>query len=142
MGLGSFNEAYVKEKVAEWNDELVQLINIAKSKPQAAYSAFNNGYKHKFTYNIRTFPTVAFHLFEPIEKIITTELQPQFLGFGVSVLDRKIFALPTRLGGLTIPILPTETDNEYNSSKTLSAPLAALKSSLKICLLYLMKRCY
>ena len=42
------------------------------------------------------------------------------------MLDLEIFALPTRLGGLGIPILTTEADFEYNASKTLSAPLAAL----------------
>ena len=42
------------------------------------------------------------------------------------MLDREIFALPTHLGGLGIPILTTEADFEYNTSKTLSAPLAAL----------------
>ncbi len=64
---------------------------------------------------MRTIPNVA-HLFEPIENIITTELLPQILGFEVSVPDREIFALPTRLGGLGISILPTETDNVLHIS--------------------------
>ena len=42
------------------------------------------------------------------------------------MLDREIFALHTRLGGLGIPIMTTEADFECNTSRTLSAPLAAL----------------
>ena len=61
-----------------------------------------------------------------LEDIITSDLLPQILGFEVSLLDREIFALPTRLGGLGIPTLTTEADFEYNASKTLSAPLVAL----------------
>ena len=98
---------------------------IAKSQPQAAYSAFINGYRHKFTYYVLTIPNIA-HLLKPIEDIIASDLLPQILGFEVSLLDREIFALPTRLGGLGIQITTTEADSEYNASRTLSAPLAAL----------------
>ena len=114
----------MNEKVAERHNELQHLSIIAKSQPQAAYSAFINGYRHKFTYYVRTIPNIA-HLLKPIKDIITSGLLPQILGFEV-LLDREIFALPTRPGGLGIPILTTEADFEYNKSKTLSAPLAAL----------------
>ena len=125
LGSESFKEAYVNETVAEWHKELEHLSIIAKSQPQAACSAFINGYRHKFTYYVRTIPNIA-HLLKPIEDIITSDLLPQILGFEISLLDREIFALPTRLGGLGIPTLTTEADFEYNASKTLSAPLAAL----------------
>ena len=117
----------MNEKVAEWHKELDQLSIIAKSQPQPAYSAFINGYRHKFTYYVRTIPKIA-HLLKPIEDIITSELLPQILGFGVSLLDREIFALPipTRLGGLGVSVMTTEADSEYNALRTLSAPLAAL----------------
>ena len=125
LGSESFKEAYVNEKIAEWHKELEHLSIIAKSQPQAAYSAFINGYRHKFTYYVRTIPNIA-HLLKPIEDIITSDLLPQILGFEVSLLDREIFSLPTRLGGLGIPIITTEADFECNASRTLSAPLAAL----------------
>ena len=115
----------MNEKVAEWDKELEHLSIIAKSQPQAAYSDFINGYRHIFTYYVWTIPNIA-HLLKPIEDIITSDLLPQILGFEVPLLDLEIFALPTRLGGLGIPILTTEADFEYNASKKLSAPLAAL----------------
>ena len=93
----------MNEKVAEWHKELEHLSIKAKSQPQAAYSAFVNGYRHKFTYYVRTIPNIA-HLLKPIEDIITSDLLPQILGFEVSLLDREMFALPTRLKGLGIPI--------------------------------------
>ena len=125
LGSQSFKEAYVNEKVAEWHKKLEHLSIIAKSQSQAAYSAFINGYRHKFTYYVQTIPNIA-HLLKPIEDIITSDLLPQILGFEVSLLDCDIFALPTCLGGLGILILTTEADFEYNASKTLSASLAAL----------------
>ena len=42
------------------------------------------------------------------------------------MLDGEIFALPIRLGELGIPVMTTEAFFEYNASRTLSAPLAAL----------------
>ena len=120
----------MNEKVAEWHKEFEHLSIIAKSQPQAAYSAFINGYRHKFTYYVRTISNIA-HLFKPIEDIITPNLSepnllPQILGFEVSLPDHEIFVLLTRLGGLGIPVMTTEADFEYNASRTLSAPLVAL----------------
>ena len=80
----------MNEKVAEWHKELEHLSIIAKSQPQATYSASINGYRHKFTYYVRTIPNIA-HLLKPID-IITSDLLPQILGFEVSLLDREIFA--------------------------------------------------
>ena len=88
----------MNEKVAEWHKELEHLNIIAKSQPQAVYSAFINGYRHKFTYSVRTIPNIA-HLLKPIEDLITSDLLPQILGFDVSLLDREIFALPLVLEG-------------------------------------------
>ena len=115
----------MNEKVAEWHKELEHLSTIAKSQPQATYSAVINSYIHKFTYYVQTVLNIA-HLLKPIKDIITSNLLPQILGFEVSLLDHEIFALPTRLLGLGIPVMTTEADFEYNASRTLSTPLAAL----------------
>ena len=44
----------------------------------------------------------------------------------ISSLDRSVFTLPTKYGGSGIPNIVEGADFEYEMSKTLSAPLAAL----------------
>ena len=92
--------------VMSWND---RLSSIAKSQPHAAYCSFVHGYKHKFTYYMRTIPNAAY-LFQPVEDIISTKLIPTIFGQGISLLDRQIFGIPTRDGGLGIPCIPNEAD--------------------------------
>ena len=125
LGLESFRESYINDKVIEWIKELENLTLIAKSQTQAAYSAYVNGYKHKFTYFICPIPGIA-KLLQPIEDLITSKLLPTIFGSDISELDRLIFSLPTRFGGLGIPDIVEEANFEYNTSKILSAPLAAL----------------
>ena len=84
-----------------------------KSQLHAAYSTFVHGYKHKFTYFMRTIPNVA-HLFQPVEDIISTEFIPPMFGQEISHLDRQLYALPIQDGGLGIPCIPDDADFELN----------------------------
>ena len=43
-------ESYVQELLDDWIKQLQELTKIAKSEPQAAYSAFVSGFQHKMTY--------------------------------------------------------------------------------------------
>ena len=97
IGSTCFREEYVNSKVSTWCTELENLYSIAKSQPHAAYAAFVQGYKHKFTFYIRTIPNVA-HLFQPVEEIIRSKFLPTIFGQDISQLDREIFALPIRNG--------------------------------------------
>ena len=125
LGSVSFKESCVSEKVKQCFKELEQLTKIVTSQPQSAYSAYVNGYKHKFTYFVRTVPDIAIQL-QPIENLIHTKLLPAILNSDISSLDRSLFTLPTKYGGLGTPNIVEDTDFEYEMSKTLSAPLAAL----------------
>ena len=124
IGSSSFKEKYANNKVSVWCNELERLSSIAKSQPHAAYSTFVHEYKHKFTYFMRTIPNAA-HLFRSVEDIISTGFIPSIFGQEISHLDRQLYALPIRDGGLGIPCIP-DTDFELYSSKVLSAPLSAL----------------
>ena len=46
VGSEEGKENYVKELCDEWLHELEELSKVAKSEPQAAYSAFTAGFKH------------------------------------------------------------------------------------------------
>ena len=119
IGSTSFKEEYVNNKVSMWCNELEQLSSIAKSQPHAAYSTFVHGYKHMFTYFMRTIPNAA-QLFQLVEDIISTEFIPSIFGQEISHLGRQLYAMPIRDGGLGIPCIPDDADFELNSSKVLS----------------------
>ena len=68
---------------------------------------------------MRTIPDTAIQL-QPTEDLIHTKLLPAILNSDVSSLDRSIFTLPTKYGGLGIPNIVEEEDFEYEMSKTLS----------------------
>ena len=65
----------------------------------------------------------------PIENAIRQRLIPAITGkSSISDIDREIFALPTRLGGLNIqsPINVSDTDSEYEASTRVTKPLVDL----------------
>ena len=66
MGAIVGSEIYVDDLVKDWNSQLCMLSAVVESQPQAAYSAFVNGFKNKLSYFMRTTPDVN-NLLIPIE---------------------------------------------------------------------------
>ena len=110
----------------KWSSAIHKLAATAKTQPHAAYSAFTHGLVSKWTYFARTIPDIS-DLLEPLEGAIRLHLIPALTGReSVSDIERDLFSLPTRLGGLGI-IKPMETAAlELSSSQKITAPLAAL----------------
>ena len=50
IGSEEYQKDYVDGKVTEWVGEIVKLVEIATTEPQACYSAYIFGLKHKWTY--------------------------------------------------------------------------------------------
>ena len=92
---------------------------------ESAYSAFIHGYHHKFRYFLRTLEDIKDEL-RPLDDLITNTLIPAIVGFQVSDMDRELFSLPVRLGGMGIEQISYIADEEYARSKQITAPLAAL----------------
>ena len=100
VGTKEGKENYVRELVEEWVSQLDVLSEIAKSEPQAAYSGFTAGFKHKLTYFIRTMPDLV-ELLKPVDDIINNKLLPAITErFAISDYDRRLFTLPAKVGGL------------------------------------------
>ena len=98
IGSQDYKASYVSTKVKEWNAEIEVLSIIARSEPHAAYAAFTHGYKHKFSYVIRTIPDIKQHL-QPLEDVIRSKFIPSILnGIDCNDIQRNLFALPTRFG--------------------------------------------
>ena len=92
------------------------LSQIAKTEPQATYICFTSGYKHKMTYFMRTIPDIAEDL-RKLDDIIPTELVPAITGgLNCSKVERKLFSLTPKLGGLGIPIFKDLSQTEYENS--------------------------
>ena len=74
LGDISFKEEYLRNKVHSWKNQLEILSKIAEIQPQAAYSAYMFGFKHKFTFFLRTVLDIADYLL-PTEET----LRPRFI---------------------------------------------------------------
>ena len=109
IGSHEFKETYVRNKISKWVEDVEELSIIAKEEPQAVYSCFTKAISHRWTYVQRTIPDIE-HLFRPLEDSIKEKLIPALIGRNVSDIERRILALPVRLGGLGISDPTTSTD--------------------------------
>ena len=111
---------YVQELCDEWVYQLEELSSIAKCEPQAAYSAFTAGFRHKMTYFMRTIPNMA-DLLRPIDEIVNKKFLPAITEQSAfSESTRKVLSLPVKLGGLGIPIFSEICEFEFNDSQRMS----------------------
>ena len=122
LGNISYRQQYITELVEDWMKQLTKLIEFAKSQPQAAYAAYTHGLRHKFTYFLRTIPDISDNL-KPIDELISDQFIPTLFGCPISPLERQIFALPVKYGGLGIPILTDMATYEFEASMTVTRPL-------------------
>ena len=63
---------------------------------------------------------------KPLDDAINLRLIPALVGSNISNEERALFSLPIRDGGMGIPILTEAAPNEFLSSTTVNAPLAAI----------------
>ena len=125
LGNDTFRSEYAIEKVKKWCDEIEKLCIYAKSQPQAAYAAFIHGEQHKFCYFLRTIQGMS-QFMQPLDKLINDKFIPTLLDSSITQTERDLFSLPVRLGGLGIPIFTEKATSDYENSKKLTAPLAAI----------------
>ena len=114
IGFEKFVEEYVKSKVESWMSNTTLLSEIAKSQPQAAFSALTHGLLSKWTYFSRVVPNIS-HLLEPLNNIIQSNLIPLTGRPPLNDLECSLFALPVRLGGLGIRLPSKNADREHIS---------------------------
>ena len=103
-----------------------QAIETYKHYKNVSYSPFTSGYKHKFTYLMRTIENIE-NFMLLLDKVIKQKLIPAlFNDFQISEELRSLIAFPCKLGGMDI-INPTETANEeYVNSRKLTKKLTSL----------------
>ena len=108
---------YVQELQSDWISQLEVLSEIAKSEPQAAYTAYTAGFQHKVTYFIRTIPELS-SVLKPLDDVLNHKFIPAITeGHVMSAADRELVSLPVRFGGLGIPVYQELCDKEYENSR-------------------------
>ena len=114
----NFRAQYAAEKVTKWCNELHRLADFAKTQPQATYSTFTHGILSQYTYFMRTIP--GMHKFiKPVDV-------PALLNSIVPEVNRQLYSLPLRHGGLGIPILSEITESQFEASQAITLPLVTI----------------
>ena len=116
------HDKYVKGLVKNWDNQLTILSTIAEEQLQAAYLAFTSGFKSKLNYFLRTIPNNR-HLLLPLKRTVWKKFISAVTGCHIcNDKVRVLISLPTRYGGLAIPIFHETAETEFmNSSKITSA---------------------
>ena len=111
--------SYVSTKVQGWIDLVHSLSSVALTQPQAAYSAFIKLLQHQWTYLQRVTPDCG-HQFDSLESVISDFFIPALFGQECSSVDRLLFSLPIRLGGLSIRNPVSTSSTSYTTSRLAS----------------------
>ena len=116
LGSKKYKEECLSSKVDEWIAQLQILSQIARTQPQAAYSAFITGFRHKISFYMRTI-SGGFTQFKRLDEVVQSEFIPVIIG-GVfcNEMERKLIALPPKLGGLGIPIFAEISNDGFENT--------------------------
>ena len=125
IGTEAFKDMYVGKKVEKWVEDIEKLAEMAKAEPQAALAAFSKGIASRWTYLQRTIPNTA-ELFKPLEAAIKDKFLPSLIGREISILERRMLALPYRYGGLAVRNPVATADEEYEASSQITSQLTEL----------------
>ena len=78
LGSDDGKDKYIDSLVSKWCQQIHVLSEIAKYQPQAAYAAFVSGFRHRFTYHIRTVPGIKIAI-QRVDDTINLKLLPALL---------------------------------------------------------------
>ena len=120
IGSPNYISSYVESKVTEWVTNLRCLAEIASSQPHAAFSALTHGMMSKWIYLSRTIPSIGPSL-KPLDEVLNLAVMTGRSPPGA--LERTLFTLPARLGGLGIHIPLRAAANEYHASQKVTSIL-------------------
>ena len=126
VGSKEYREECVKDLVNDWNNQLVLLLSIAESQPQADYSEFVSGFKSKLKCFMSTISGISEFLY-PLEETVRNKFIPAITGGHIcSNNEQKLLSLPTRYGGLAIPLFYELAETEFENSRKIMSELTLL----------------
>ena len=124
IGSDEYKQEYVREKVDEWIECIQKLSKIARTQPHAAYICYVKGFLHKYTYFMRTIPNIS-TLLRHLDQAIDNFLKVLFDNHEFSNVERNLWSLPVRLGGLGVPIPSQVSDQQYEHSRLINEKLTS-----------------
>ena len=125
IGITSFRNQLIDQKVREWVEEIKTLSEIAKTEPHAAFAAFTYSLSSNYFLWVTDLKSLsATGQLQPLENAIRSLFIPTLTGHSApSDLVRDLLALPANLGGIGL-INPLDISaNQHSTSKKISAPL-------------------
>ena len=102
-------------KVCRWVGHINVLAEAASTQPQLAYAAVTKSLQHEWNFLLRVVPQCG-PLSQDLEMSLCSRFLPAMFGLEVSAAERRLFALPLRLGGLGICNPVSLASNLYDSS--------------------------
>ena len=100
LGSQQFVREFMASKVTTWSQELCNLSEIARSRPQAAYSALVHGLQHKWSFLCRV---TSEHL-APLEDLIHHQVIPAITGrVAPSEVERLLLTFRAGMEGWASP---------------------------------------
>jgi hypothetical protein len=125
VGTEAFKQSYVTKKVDSWVKCVQALAVIASSEPHAAFAAYTHCLQSQWTFLCRSMPANP-QLFQPLEDSIRTVFIPALLRREINDLERDLFSLPARMGGMGICKPTEQCISSHNNSNYVCAPLVRL----------------
>ena len=101
--IGDLNQknTFVQMKVDNWVKHVHVFSDIAAAQPQLAYVAVARSLQHEWTFLLRVLQDCG-ALFRNLEIALASSFLPAIFGVEVSSVERDLFSLPLRMGGLGI----------------------------------------
>ena len=111
-GVIGINLSFVESKVHEWSHQVELLSSIAVEQPQAAFKALTKSLQCQWIFLQRVTPKCG-GLFA-----FTFHPLPSLFGHECSSLERFLYSLPIRMGGLNIQNPTTTAPQAYSFSRS------------------------
>ena len=117
IGDGNEKDIYLKKKELEWVDKIEKLSFVAKTEPQCALSGLTKSLQADLSFSHRV-SGGSIQPFQPLENLLMEKFLPEILGTSsISSMERRLFRLPARKGGLGVSNATSFADESYNMSR-------------------------
>ena len=126
IGTEEYRRHFLKDKVEKFSKELKLLSSWTITDPHECFCCFTKSLMAKWRYLMRTMGCFS-DVFSPLDEIIEKSFFPSLFGRDIDPVERTLFSLPCRLGGLGIPVIRELAKNEYEASQRITF---ALKSRI------------
>ena len=117
IGDSDSTRQFVQSKVTEWISCIMELSKAAEKYPQAAFSALSKSLQFEWTYLQRVVSDCS-AAFAPVWDAPNTFFWPAVFEGSISETEKRLFTLPTRMGGMGIRNPIEIANNAYKTSRT------------------------